>query len=827
MCLARWRLLAAALIVATLGVSNDQVQAQADSGSAASPGTGARLSAGSSGAAVKQQPASSPATTVPHHKHTNRLAGESSPYLLQHAHNPVDWYPWGPEAFAAARAQDRPIFLSVGYSTCYWCHVMERQCFEDERIAALMNRLFVNIKVDREERPDVDALYMNAVQLMTRHGGWPMSVWLTPDLKPFYGGTYFPPQDMHGRPGFPTILTAIDDAYRNRRAVVEQQADDIVDVLRQVAVPLAPRAKVTIDQRLVTDLVARSTDDYDPAHGGFGAAPKFPRETLLEFLLVYCRGDGNAAAESQISDLRSRILKQVLHTLDAMADGGIRDHLGGGFHRYSTDARWLVPHFEIMLYDNAMLAWCYVEAYRQTQDVRYAEVAREVFDFIRRDMTAPGGAFYTAFDAEVDAMEGGSYLWTKDQVESVLGAEDARLFNRVYGVDRGPNFADPHHGDGTPTHSILYLPQPLPKAVPDERDRARLPEMRGKLLAARKLRKQPLLDTKVITSWNALMVRALAHGGSVLQDDGLIAAAQRAADAILTSHRAADGTLYRTSRDGVAKHPGFLDDYAFLAQALLDLANAGGGERYRDEARAVAAVMGARFGDPDAGGFFYTAADAPDLIVRQKTAVDTPLPSGNAVAAMVMQDLGQPAVARDTLVTFAESLRSSGEGMSSLALAAHEYLRGNLPISVHPPATRPATTTGPASQPSPVQQAADAVQLTADWVSPTELRATVTVAAPYHVNAHEPLDRDLVPTQLAVVGEGIAVARIDYPPGADRAFAFSDRPLRVYDGTFAVTVTLRAPVPPGTPVRLSLQYQACDESACLAPVTRSITTTAP
>ena len=343
------------------------------------------------------------------HAHTNRLASETSPYLLQHRHNPVDWYPWGPAAFEAARQQNKPIFLSVGYSTCYWCHVMERQSFENADVAKEMNARFINIKVDREERPDVDQLYMTAVQVMTRQGGWPMSVFLTPELRPFYGGTYFPPTDQYGRPGFVSVLRGIEDAYRNRKADVDQTAGQLEQVLQQVSEPEPPRADITIDEKYIEGVVARSAHDYEPQFGGFGQAPKFPRETLLELLLMHQRSNPNPQR-----------LRQLRHALDAMMYGGIRDQLGGGFHRYSTDEKWLVPHFEIMLYDNAMLAWCYAEAFRQTDDIRYADVARGIFDFVLREMTSPDGAFYTAFDAEVDAREGLSYLWTKDEIEQVL-----------------------------------------------------------------------------------------------------------------------------------------------------------------------------------------------------------------------------------------------------------------------------------------------------------------------------------------------------------------------------------------------------------------------
>ena len=560
---------------------------------------------------------------------TNRLADETSPYLLQHAHNPVDWHPWGPEAFEKARRENKPIFLSVGYSTCYWCHVMERQCFENEAIAAEMNARFINIKVDREERPDVDQLYMTAVQVLTRQGGWPMSVFLTPALEPFFGGTYFPPTDNHGRPGFPRLLAMLQAAYNDRPGDVKQTTEQLRGILKQMAVPAPPSKAVMVDADSIDEIIDRSMSDFDSVHGGFGGAPKFPRQTLLQLILVHQSMKPNKAR-----------LKMLTRTLDALAEGGIRDHLGGGFHRYSTDAKWLVPHFEIMLYDNAMLGWVYVEAFRQTGLERYALVAKGIFDFVLREMTSAEGAFYTAFDAEVDSKEGLNYLWTKSEMESVLKPEaeavgdapgsplaapgdplravrneepgasatpsasglkdDVSLFLRVYGVDRGPNFADPHHGDGNPDTNILYLPRPLltvaseMRITVDELDK-RLAPMRAKLLAARSRRKQPLLDTKVLTSWNALMIRALAFAGNVLAESRYTAAAEKAARFLLDRHRDAAGQLWRTSREGSQpKIPAFLDDYAFLAEALLELG-------WKDEAINIADRMEKEFSDPHVG----------------------------------------------------------------------------------------------------------------------------------------------------------------------------------------------------------------------------------
>ena len=706
--------------------------------------------------------------------HTNRLARESSPYLLQHAHNPVDWYPWGEEAFEKARRENKAIFVSVGYSTCYWCHVMERQCFENEAIAAEMNRRFVNIKVDREERPDVDQLYMNAVQALTGHGGWPMSVFLMPNLKPFYGGTYYPPADMHGRIGFPRLLAAIDDAWQNRRAEVEESSERLVQALHRMAQPTPPASSFRVDQSLIDEILDRSTSDYDPHYGGFGSAPKFPRETLLKLLLA-----------------RRSHLDEVFYTLDAMATGGIRDHLGGAFHRYSTDEKWLVPHFEIMLYDNAMLAEIYAEAFAQTNDPRYAATTRGILDFVLREMTSEQGAFYTAFDAEVDAQEGLSYLWTAEGISQVLG-DDADLFCRVYGVDLGPNFADPHHGDGALDKNILFLAEPL-----DDDAERRLAPLRQKLYDHRRKRKQPLLDTKILTSWNALMVSAMVKAGTILNESRYSEAAKKAADYLLRVHRTSDGKLHRVSRDGVAKGVGFLDDYAFLAQALLDCGR-------REEAQSLSDKMCEEFLDPTGGGFFFTTADDPEMIVRQKTASDTPLPAGNAVAAVVMMELGRPAIARDTIAAFAGQIERYGEGMSALVLAASQYIKVHGEISN---ATE-----------SPIPRGEGIDGISARWTGPDRLEATIEIAADYHINAAE-TPTGLTPTRLTVPGES---ADIDYPPARVKKFAFADEPLGVYEGRITLAVRFLRPVS-NRNVKLLLHYQACNENSCSPALTLSLT----
>jgi len=759
--------------------------------------------------------------------HTNRLSAESSPYLLQHQHNPVDWYPWGAEAIETARKLNKPIFLSVGYSTCYWCHVMERQCFENEAIAAVMNELFVNIKVDREERPDVDNLYMQAVQILTQHGGWPMSVFLTPDLRPFYGGTYFPPEDSHGRPGFPAILRGIEDAYRNRVNDVEKSASQLITILNQLAQPPAPKQPVRIDESFIEAQISNSTLDYDAVHGGFGGAPKFPRETLLELMLVSLStasvetGAQWEGAQSTASLKRrppeGERGRMVRRTLDALANGGIRDHLGGGFHRYSTDAEWLVPHFEIMLYDNAMLAWCYVEAFRQFGVQRYANVARRILDFVLREMASPEGAFYTAMDAEVDAQEGLNYLWTREEIEGALGAELACEFCKVYGVDRGPNFADPHHGNGVPDKNILYLPN-----GPEHEDDPQIAAARQKLYEVRMKRKQPLLDTKVLTSWNGLMIRALAYAGQVLHEPRYVEAAKRAGEYLLATHRVllplpgGEGAIARTSRDGQAKLLGFLDDYAFLAQAFLVIAEATNDLSWRDRASEIALQMKARFGDPTAGGFFFTDSVAVDLPVRQKVASDSPLPSGNAVAAGVLLKLHDRETARATLAAFAQNLSQQGEAMSSMLTSALQYIEADGPFTV--------SSAAAAQTASPRDVASNVVGVQPRWIDEKTLALEVHILEGFHLHAN-PAAKGYLATELFLHDE--MNATVEYPPPFTRHLAFATEPLNVYEGLVQLLVRFAQPVTGRGIVPMVLRYQACDETSCLAPVSKKFEVSTP
>ncbi|HUF05959.1 MAG TPA: thioredoxin domain-containing protein [Candidatus Binatia bacterium] len=550
------------------------------------------------------------------HAHTNRLIDETSPYLLQHAHNPVDWHPWGPEALERARTSDRPIFLSIGYSACHWCHVMERESFEDPEIAALMNEHFVSIKVDREERPDLDDVYMAAVQSMTGSGGWPMSVFLTPDLRPFFGGTYFPPEDRHGMSGFPRVLAAVADAYRTRRDEVERQATMLASHLQsQLAIPRGERDP---ERRQLEAAVARIGSTFDAVHGGFGGAPKFPAPMTLELLLRSWRRTGDDAT-----------LAIVTRTLDAMADGGINDQLGGGFARYSTDARWLAPHFEKMLYDNALLAHAYLEGHRATGDERYARVARETLDFMLAELRTDEGGFAAALDADSEGVEGRFYVWAHDEVMSVLadaGFDDAERGQ----VAAGWGLTAEGNWEGT---NILHLPRGV--EVPE----ALLERARTAMLAARATRTRPSRDDKQLAAWNGLALRALAHAALVLREPRHAAATQDLV-AFIVGQLLRDGDrLWRTARDGRAHTPGFAEDYLAVADGLLGAHAALGEAEPLLLARRLVGTALRDFWDDEAGTLVDTSDEHDRTVARPRGLVDNPTPSANAMAADVLQRL--------------------------------------------------------------------------------------------------------------------------------------------------------------------------------------------
>ncbi|HEY3351383.1 MAG TPA: DUF255 domain-containing protein [Thermoanaerobaculia bacterium] len=570
---------------------------------------------------------------------SNRLAGETSPYLLQHAHNPVDWYPWGPDAFARARREGKPVFLSIGYSSCHWCHVMERESFENAAVADLLNEHFVSIKVDREERPDVDDVYMTAVQLTTGRGGWPLSAFLLPDGKPFFAGTYFPPEDRHGRAGFKTLLLRIAQAWGNDRAALEESARQISEEVGRAANPAgrADTAALSRDALLLPGAaLARA---FDPRHGGFGGAPKFPPHLALEWLLA--RGAGGDAAA----------LAHAVGTLDGMALGGIRDHLGGGFHRYSTDAEWLLPHFEKMLTDNAQLLGVYAVAFSVTDDPLYAQVARETGDYLLREMRGTEGGFYAATDADSEGEEGKYFCWDPNQIRDVLGkGNDAEDFLEWYSVREGGNFLEESTGRGNGL-SVLHLSKKISSSPGAEE---RLAPLRHKLLDARAKRIPPALDDKRVAGWNALAVSGFAVAARALGEPRYLEAARVGARFLLSLSRLPDGVLARTWKDGEAKIPAFLEDEAFLALALLDLADAegpGAAGIWHEEAKAAVESLRARFRRRDGPGFTFSGTGNETLLSNGRDLFDKAVPSASGAAARALARLalvtGDRALARE------------------------------------------------------------------------------------------------------------------------------------------------------------------------------------
>jgi uncharacterized protein YyaL (SSP411 family) len=589
---------------------------------------------------------------------TNRLAKESSPYLLQHRDNPVDWYPWGPEAIERARREDRPIFLSIGYSACHWCHVMEHESFESEAIARVLNENFVPIKVDREERPDLDQIYMNAVQMLTGHGGWPMSVFLTPDLKPFYGGTYWPPRGSRGMPGFDQILAAVIDAWKNRREQALTAAEQLTAELQNVGAVAAGDAG-GLDVGLIDAAAGQLRRSFDNTYGGFGQAPKFPHPMDLQLLVREWHRTGQQGS-----------LDMVRLTLDRMAAGGIYDHLGGGFARYSVDARWLVPHFEKMLYDNALLAGAYLDAYLVTGDANYTRVLRETLDYVVRDMTNPGGGFYSTEDADSEGHEGLFYTWTPDEIEAVLGEERGATFGRVYDVSDVGNFEG---------RSILNLPKTLEQCAAILRREphelaAELAESREKLFAVREKRVRPGRDDKVIVAWNGLMIDAMARAGAGLNEPEYAVTADEVASFILSRMRRDDGRLLHSWRNGHAKLDAYLDDYAALANSLVSLYEANFKERWIDEAVALMDIVLDKFADPAGGGFFYTASDHEQLIARTKELTDSSTPSGNSLAANALLRLGRLLGRSDYLDAAEQTLAAAVPIMQRAPMAAGQML---------------------------------------------------------------------------------------------------------------------------------------------------------
>ncbi len=550
--------------------------------------------------------------------HTNRLIDETSPYLLQHAHNPVEWHPWGEGAFQKAKSDNKPILLSIGYSACHWCHVMEHESFENEEIAALMNENFVNIKVDREERPDLDEIYMNAVQMLTGHGGWPMTVFLTPEGKPFHGGTYFPPEDRHGLPGFPKILKAVAHAYKEKPQEIEKNVNQIITALNRISDSQESQRPFSRDT--VTQSAEQLSQAYDPEYGGLSRAPKFPNVGVFELFLRHYR-----------SSKERRFLEMVSHSLTKMAEGGIYDHLGGGFHRYSVDAKWLVPHFEKMLYDNAQLVRLYAQIYSITQVPLFKRVVEESMDYLLREMLHPEGGFYSTQDADSEGEEGKFFIWSRDEIMQIVGEEIGEIFCRIYDVSEYGNFEGRNilHPTITLEQSSKYFKREV-KEIEEFVEKART-----KLFQEREKRVKPFRDEKILTSWTGLMLSGLAEAIKLLAKPSYLEAAAKSVDFIFT-RMVRDGFLLHTYKNGQAKLRGYLDDYSFIIVGLLDLYEATLERSNLDRAKQLAETMIREFWDDTDGGFFFTGISHEKLISRTKPFSDSSIPSGNSMASQAL-----------------------------------------------------------------------------------------------------------------------------------------------------------------------------------------------
>jgi uncharacterized protein YyaL (SSP411 family) len=602
---------------------------------------GSRTSRGQPANPERKGDMTTPSAPMPH-AHTNRLAREKSPYLLQHQFNPVDWYAWGEEAFAKARQENRPIFLSIGYSTCHWCHVMERESFENDEVARYLNQHFVCIKVDREERPDVDKIYMNFVQGSTGQGGWPLNAFLTPELKPFFGGTYFPPESRYGRPSFMQMLQKIHEVWADHRSDILDSAARINDQLQTGAKSGGDTNLLALTAEPIRAAGRRFKETFDPRHGGFGDAPKFPQPSVPQFLLRYAKRFHDAEAQ-----------RMVLRTCDRMAAGGIHDQLGGGFARYSVDAEWLVPHFEKMLYDNAQLAQLYLDAYLISGDAHHASVVRDILGYVLRDMTHPQGGFYSAEDADSEGQEGKFYCWTRQELAELLSPEELKTTVGYFGITEHGNFVDHSHPRPLPNLNVLSLVHTNLSTA----QQAALESAKSKMLAARSQRVRPHLDDKVLASWNGLMLGALARAHVVLGDPAYRVAAEKNA-AFLKEKLwdAGSKTLYHRWRDGERDQVQLLEGYAFLLSGVVELYEATLRPEHLEWAISLAEAMLARFYDPDQGGFWHSA-ETKDLIVRLKPDYDGAEPSGNSVAVMALLKLGKITDRKDFIEPAEKSMR--------------------------------------------------------------------------------------------------------------------------------------------------------------------------
>lgn len=762
----------------------------------------------------------------------NHLAGSSSPYLLQHVHNPVDWYPWGAEAIERARREQKPIFLSVGYSTCYWCHVMEREVFENESIAKQMNDNFVCVKVDREERPDLDEIYMTATQLMSGHGGWPNSVFLTPELKPFFAGTYFGPEDQHGRPGFPSVIAQISNVWKTDRTRVESVAARMDAAIRSMLAEgrsgaTVRNGDVSLDDQLVGRAVREIVDSLDPVDGGFGRAPKFPSDFYYSFLL-----DAKVDAAAAPSD---RVRDAVTITLDAMAAGGIHDHVGGGFHRYSVDGQWHIPHFEKMLYNQALLATAYVDAYRATGDERYADAVRGILRFVAERFTGSEGQFFSALDAETDAVEGAYYAWTRDEIVAALGEASASAFLVLYKIVPIPTMPGHLHPEGG---ALVRIDR---RAVVSPTERGWL-EGLARVRATRKL---PRLDDKSIASWNGMMIAAFAHASQFVHSDRMDAsggfpdavyldAARRGADFVLRRMRMPDGALVRSVRgDSTGSHAAFLEDYAWIVHGLLALRTAETDPARKAEllqqAVALEAMAESKFWDPEAGGFFVAEPQA-DLISRSKDFGDNATPSGNSVMAHNLLDLAQATGdvryrerADELLRAFGPMLARMPRGAVFMVHALHRRLEDGQIASGAPRSDARLTSAARVKVAAPTTVAARPAIAQQGF----EFNVELAIEAGWHINGPNADARGLIPTTVAVKCDDPRIEAIstELPaPIEQPSLVKGEPPLKVFVGGVTVSVrgSVNAALESGASILITIEirYQACsDAGVCFAPST--------
>jgi uncharacterized protein YyaL (SSP411 family) len=752
-----------------------------------------------------------------HHKYTNHLIRESSPYLLQHAHNPVNWYTWGPEALAKAKKEDKPIFLSIGYSTCYWCHVMEKQSFENEEVAEILNKYFIAIKVDREERPDIDEQYMLATQLMTGHGGWPNSVWLTPDGKPWMTGTYFPKEQ------FIQVLETLSGYWKNRRPEVEQQAEQLAQAIRQVASGsgmLRPDANVgSLDQKLIDKAVAEYRQTFDDNHGGFNTAPKFPPHGVLDILV-------NEYRRTQDETM----LRMITKTLDAMWLGGIHDHVGGGFHRYSTDSIWLLPHFEKMLYDNAQLMRAYTDGYLLSGTPRYREAVEDIFGWLEREMTSGKRGFYSAIDSGEVGKEGETYVWRYKEIVEVLGDKDAALFADVYNILPQGNFKEESTGKQSGAN-IVHLKKPLEKNAKargeaPELFNARMAALRAKLLTRRNTRPQPHKDDKILTSWNGLMIGSLAYAGRNLNEPRYTQAAAKAASFLLNNLVDDQKQLLRTYRAGQAKLPGYLDDYAYFIEGLIELYAATGEKRWLQKAQQLADTMLAEFEDKQVGGFFFTATSHQDILTRSKNLTGGGnIPAANGIATLVLLELNRLTgkkeylqSAQRTLETLTGLMWQSPRSLDSGIHAAAVYLEYKKSEQLQIMETTNADIT---EKLGPVTAHLFSSQQNVRPGQTLYLALALDIAEGWHLYGPNPEADFLIPTTVSVFADdAITVGSITEPVPQKKLDLALKQVLATYEGRiwFFVPVTIKQTTKDGeTTLRIRIKTQACDQNRCLSP----------